>query len=267
MPSTYAHYRFGQQTISELPHQTADRINRNRFLFMTGLHGPDILFYYRPLSSNRVNRLGYDLHNWKGSDFFNRAFQTARLNNQLEESLPYLAGFLCHFVLDSFCHPYIEEKIKKDHVGHAAVESSFDRFLMITDGLNPVTHRLTDHIVPLRENAEIISLFFPSVSPSEVFRAMDSFIFYNNLLTTESELKRKIIATAMKTSGHSEMCGMFIPKSPDPHCADSDRILFDLYHRAVDAIGEMMPELTRCLESGSNIPTEDKRFDHTFEAE
>ena len=54
MPSTYAHYRFGRDVYRRLPDDIKGIISDERRLFLIGLHGPDILFYYKPLKSNRV---------------------------------------------------------------------------------------------------------------------------------------------------------------------------------------------------------------------
>ena len=58
MPTTYAHYTFGKKVLNELNIDIRDSININMELFNIGLHGPDILFYYKPLKSNKVNKLG-----------------------------------------------------------------------------------------------------------------------------------------------------------------------------------------------------------------
>ena len=46
MPSTYAHYLFGQEVYRELPAQLQTIIDHHRSLYHIGLHGPDIFFYY-----------------------------------------------------------------------------------------------------------------------------------------------------------------------------------------------------------------------------
>ena len=58
MPSTYAHYIFGQQIRGRLSGYERKVIDKYPELFNIGLHGPDILFYYRPLGKNKVNQLG-----------------------------------------------------------------------------------------------------------------------------------------------------------------------------------------------------------------
>ena len=73
MPSTYAHYRMGQEVALRVPKWKKNIIDKNKELFNIGLHGPDILFYYHPLASNRVNEIGYRMHEHSGSEFFEEA--------------------------------------------------------------------------------------------------------------------------------------------------------------------------------------------------
>ena len=47
MPSHYAHYRLGRQVRLELAPDDAEVVGRWPSLYLIGLHGPDILFYYR----------------------------------------------------------------------------------------------------------------------------------------------------------------------------------------------------------------------------
>ena len=56
MPSTYAHYRFGQEVLKELPNDIKKIIIENKELYDIGLHGPDLLFYYLPLKTRSEER-------------------------------------------------------------------------------------------------------------------------------------------------------------------------------------------------------------------
>ena len=70
MPTTYAHYKFGKEVISALPRPLQTSVEQNRELFDMGLHGPDLLFYYRPAMKNTVNTQGYELHDKMADIFF-----------------------------------------------------------------------------------------------------------------------------------------------------------------------------------------------------
>ena len=73
MPSTYAHRCFGADVLTQLPEALQKKIEPYRALYDIGLHGPDLLFYYKALQSNQVNRLGNAMHEQPGTVFFERA--------------------------------------------------------------------------------------------------------------------------------------------------------------------------------------------------
>ncbi len=73
MPASYAHYRFGREVTGCLPFVYRKTIESHQDLYNIGLHGPDILFYYRPISSNEINQTGYALHDKPASEFFGQA--------------------------------------------------------------------------------------------------------------------------------------------------------------------------------------------------
>ena len=54
MPTTYTHHRFGSECLAALPEELREAVQRYRGLYDTGVHGPDIFFYYRPVCPNRV---------------------------------------------------------------------------------------------------------------------------------------------------------------------------------------------------------------------
>ena len=113
MPSTYAHYCFGKAVYRRLPQEIQEEIKAYSPLYMTGLHGPDILFYYKPLKSNAINQIGYRMHGRPAVEFFEKAWMRAKELSEGRGGFAYLYGFICHFALDHSCHPYIEKKIKE----------------------------------------------------------------------------------------------------------------------------------------------------------
>ena len=73
MPSTYAHYVFGKKVLQSLPPELSALARGHRQLYDIGLHGPDILFYYRALTVNKVNSVGFGMHARPARGFFARA--------------------------------------------------------------------------------------------------------------------------------------------------------------------------------------------------
>ena len=101
-----------------------------RQLYLIGLHGPDILLYYKPLKSNPVNRIGFGMHERPGMEFFRYAVKVIEKKKNKEPYLAYMYGVMCQFALDVSCHGYIDKKIAESGVTHAEIEVEFDRMLM-----------------------------------------------------------------------------------------------------------------------------------------
>ena len=198
MPSNYAHYRMGQEVRDCLENEEKKIVEEYPELFLIGLHGPDVLFFYNPLIRNKVNRIGHGMHDKAGKEFFANAAEVIKKHSDKAAYLSYVYGFICHFALDETCHGYIGEKTAASGISHTEIESEFDRMLMIKDGYDPIRHRLADHIVPSMGNAEIIQAFFEEVDRVAVRGALKGMIRNSNLLTAPSKAKRMLIYTFMK---------------------------------------------------------------------
>lgn len=264
MPSTYAHYRLGQEVLDNLTGGIKSTILNHKELYDIGLHGPDILFYYKPLFSCEVNKQGYDMHGRSGRQFFeNAAFVLKSLEGRDKEAaLAYVYGFCCHFALDVSCHRYIDEKIEADGVSHTEIEVEFDRSLMEKDGYNPVTHILTDHIKPSSKNADIICRFYDGLSSDQVRKAMESMISYNRLLIAPSRLKRMFIYGLLGITGnYKEMHGLIVNYKSNPLCEDSTQKLSNLYDSAVKLATILISEFR---DSAAGHIEFNKMYDYTF---
>ncbi len=234
MPSTYAHYRLGQEVAKELPASIKEIIENNKELYNIGLHGPDILFYYKPFFANYVNGTGFGMHDEPAKKFFEHAGRLIVNKYGSGAYLAYVYGFICHFVLDSECHGYIDEKIEKSGVSHTEIEVEFDRDLLVRDGFEPIHKSLTDHIIPSEKNSEIIAEFFPGITKEEVREALESMIKFNKLLIAPHKGKRLLINGILAVTGnYKEMHGLMVNFKPNPNCEDSTEKLRRLYVTAV----------------------------------
>lgn len=233
MPATYAHYRFGQEVRKDLPEKEKKIVEEFPELFMIGLHGPDIFFYYRPFSNNRVRQIGHEMHKRAGEAFFASAAGVVREHDRNHAYLSYLYGFICHFALDVACHGYIDEKIAKSGISHTEIEAEFDRMLMVKDGHDPIRYKPTGHIVPSVENAEIIQAFFREADSTQVLGTLKGMVSYLNLLVAPSKRKRFLIDSVLKLTGnYKDLHGLVINYVSNKDCADSTKTLFDRYGQA-----------------------------------
>lgn len=264
MPTTYAHYKFGNEVISALPRPLQSSIENHRELFDIGVHGPDILFYYQPIKKNRVSGQGYELHDRKADGFFRHAAEVLESVDDAAAARAYLYGFICHFALDSECHPYIEKMIQESGITHSEIEMEFDRLLLKEDYINPVRYLATGHIHPNQKNAAVIAPFFDDLTPELVEKSMKSMIFCHKLLLAPGQAKRNLIFGCMKLAGHyKEKHGMVMSLEPDPACREYCQILKRLYAGAVPLAAGLIIQYQKVMFEGKELP---ERFHRTFGA-
>ena len=272
MPSTYAHYVFGQYVYCNLKRSVTQKLVKNMDLFNIGLHGPDILFYYHPLHRNHINSVGFDLHDKNADTFFESGMNIIQEGKYYQQSLAYILGFICHFVLDSEWHTYIEQVIRDTGISHTEIEVEFDRMLMYEDGYEPLTHNLTNHIIPSERNAKVIAQFFPTVNAEQVEEALESMIGYNQLLLAPGKVKRSLIYGLLRVSGnYKEMHGLIVNRIPNIKCLTSNQELRTRLMSAIPIAVRLIEEyFDDCvnleeLPLGDSIAyTADSRFHRTF---
>ena len=197
MPTTYAHWRFGDKCIRMLPDDLQNIILNNRAIFDYGVHGPDIFFYYNCLKHNEVNRYGSAMHDIPYKDTLAQIKENFKKTENKDMALSYLLGFTCHFTLDSYCHGFIEKVDETMPYSHGKIESQFDRYLLIKDGFNPVTKSVTDMFHPDKKMAKVISGLFNKFDEEIIYKTLKDQKLYLNLLKDNSDIKRFFLTTAM----------------------------------------------------------------------
>lgn len=200
MPAGYAHYIFGQKVFNSLDKNHQEIINRNIDLYNIGVHGPDILFYYKALVSNEIKDLGSLLHQKEAYGFFLHAKKIIDENQHDEAAIAYIYGFITHFVLDHSCHPYIGQMEKELNMTHSEIESELDRKLLVMKHLDPLTTSLTSHIHLNHEVSRIIAPFF-DLEEKDIYRSLKDLLFYLGWIKAPGKLKRNFVFLCMKIGG------------------------------------------------------------------
>lgn len=144
MPGFTTHYILGMRAYNDLPNnQLKYIIAKYRWLYQLGLQGPDMFFYNIPILRHQDYRnVGSYMHEHHIRDFFECYLHNLgeiQSRQQREEGLAYLCGFLCHYIGDSICHPYVYGRIGYDskspnnqtHGLHAALENDIDALLLM----------------------------------------------------------------------------------------------------------------------------------------
>lgn len=243
MPGTFAHYFFGQQILEQLEPKIKEPILKHLPLFNFGLHGPDILFYYKPLQANSVTQKGQELHKKTGSSFLENARKIISSCPNPEAAKAYILGFICHFMLDSELHPYVREVTKTKGISHSEIETEFERLLMLENQVDPLSFRPTNHLVPKAKYATCIAWFYEGVTTKQILKALKSMQFHLNFLVAPRKLKRLIIAQALKLTGNYEsMNGLVMSYTTNPNCVESSLSLKELMSKAIGPTKELVTE-------------------------
>lgn len=257
MPSIYTHQQFGNEVEQQLPRKIRVRTDTHRDLFSIGFQGPDIFFFYHPLSWGEVPKYGGRLHELSGHAFFKGALERYRQlslsgqgeGNVQEAAEAYLFGVLCHYALDSTCHKFIDETDALGVTTHAALEGDYDRRLIAREGRDPVKEDVVREFRPTRQGAAVIALFYPEVSARIVEQSMKSCVFLQHLLRCPCDGKRNFLYSALKLLGKYESLHPHIMnKEPDPACQEAEERLDELYQEALPLAVRLITEMSRSLE-------------------
>ena len=262
MPSTYAHRRFGADVLALLPDGLRQTLEQHRELYDLGLHGPDLMFYYKALQTNPVNRLGNAMHEEKGEVFFTRARAVVEHAADKDAALAYALGFVCHFALDSTCHPYVEAYTRQSGVSHCEIETEFDDMLLRRDGHDPKSFFTASHIRPTAENARVIAPFYEGLTGLQVLDALKGMIAMHRLLQPSGAVKRWVVLTGMKAVGKYDVLhGLVANPQPNPQCTESNEKLDALYQQAIPLAVRLIEAYAETLDADEPL---DKAYDHTF---
>lgn len=254
MPSTYAHYYFGQRVLHTLDTPTKKLIKQYRHLFDLGLHGPDFFFYYHPLFKNDLSRKGHELHSLPGAVFFNHAFQLEKRNQP--DHLAYLYGVMCHFTLDAFTHPYIEDYCRKHHISHGDLEGEFERYLLNKNHFNPASYALASLIQPSKEIAYCMADFYEGVNAKQIYQCLTMMHFLHQVTHCPHPLKHYLLDSGMKLVGASSLKGHIIVNTPLEGCVEANLKLDELFEDAIGYANKLIMK--------NNFKTDDPLYSHTF---
>ena len=145
MPDVAVHASFGKEVLERLPAGIRETIHPVPFEFAQ--FGPDPWFMYKPWVSRREGR-GRRMHTTKTGAFLMTLAKQAREGKVRDDMFSYLAGFLCHYALDTGTHPYIIRRTTTEfHYprAHMSFEHSLDVKQMERDGHAGEKHPITDH--------------------------------------------------------------------------------------------------------------------------
>lgn len=123
MPDIVVHNAMGEKVLQQLSTEISSIIDYDVFRF--ALMGPDPYQFYRfcfPPFRRGVNRRSHIMHTTK-TDIF---LMELAARSQSKEAFSFLAGFLCHYAMDSISHPFICKVANNQGSMHTAIEHKLD---------------------------------------------------------------------------------------------------------------------------------------------
>lgn len=236
MPSCFAHYRFGEQLLPMLPADIRFPVQRHRHLFDLGLQGPDFFFYYRLGKKTPVRQLAREYHHRTGAEVFSKICRD--LGKVKDEELAYLYGLLGHYCLDAVCHPIVNRVTGEDALAHNAMESEFERFLLERGGISrPHIHNRGRTLRCGKEDAEVISRFYPEAKPEQIRSAVNTMGAVLGLLTIHAGAE-KVLALMGDPNP-----GLLMRKAPDPAYSGYNPELLEGCNRAMRLYPHLLQQL------------------------
>lgn len=164
MPSVYAHERFGWQVFKRLPEPVRAVVEKHRRQFGIGLQGPDFFFFYKAWKSTPVAELGLRIHRTPAAELFSGFREMLRDREKDSMETACAIGTVCHFMLDSTCHWYVDEQIKETGESHNTIETEFERYLMEKDGMDPLRFPVWKFIPIDEDTAACLSRLYGGIS-------------------------------------------------------------------------------------------------------
>lgn len=257
MPAIFTHHQFGEQVVTQLDDNLKDIIEAYDKEFMIGLQGPDIFFFYRPWKENAITAYGHHLHKNTARAMFEQGMEHERNS----AAYVYMLGVVCHFALDSICHPFVNEYAQSNGISHTEVESEFEKMLLRRNGKNPFTFRM-DLLIPTGTTvAESIYQFYRVFDTQKIQYALRWMQNFRRLFTEPSAIRQHIISLVLKIAGFGKYQSQILQLKDNPKCAKSNAMLYQLY---LDAIGYAVSLLQELDYSKQNNITLSEKWDKSF---
>lgn len=228
MPAIFAHDLYGRDVYLDLKKEIQRVIKKEKDCFYLGLHGPDVLFFYRPISKNPINQKGSRYHERPAAEIFAHGLQVMRNEADPKKKAAlqsYLLGFACHFALDHSLHGEIGELEETSGFTHAEIETELDRRLLLRANMNPVRTYTACHLKNT-EMTRYVVMHILKEDQAHAKEAIQSFKWISRVFINTGEGFKRLLGAGMKLAGcYEKYYGMVMKKEPTPGLNDiTDRL-------------------------------------------
>jgi len=236
MPALITHYLCGNEMLKLIDEgYVKDTILNHRNVFNLGTQGPDIFFYYGawPWAKNEgIEKLGNRMHEKKTGEYILEALKYAALSDEVSKSIltAYMCGYLCHYVLDCYTHPYIfyktgfvrrgEEYTSKYTCCHRMFETALDVLMLRHElGKKPSEFNASEKIKVSKQAAYVIGemysyvldkVYAVDISAELVCRTIADIVGIAAALRDITGIKKKLLSRLEKNLGKLPMFSSMI---------------------------------------------------------
>jgi hypothetical protein len=231
-----AHYQFGQDIAETLNFTLKQLVTAYKNEFDIGLQGPDIFFTYQMLKNPNLLRYGLKWHACSANQMFAPLFSE---KPKMASSFAYTLGLLCHYFLDSACHPYVFQNCRTLSE-HWKMEAAYDRAVMRR-------HAYGGERYPYLPVAMLDYAGITAIWPNLNERTVETSIRAAHVLKKAFDTRRALIAAGKLCKAYGKLCfrndAELMTKEQEQHEKNLDL----LYRRALADGAEMIETVFRAV--------------------
>ena len=250
MASIYAHNEFAKTVINSIDLKVSSAEERQMFLF--GSQGPDLFFFNLNLKI-KGNNPGSYIHSRPFIEYLDTTKERIKAIDQKGPEFFYYLGTIAHFILDVTIHPYVDNLINISY-SHMEIESEFDRFLMLKDGLNPFSFKMQSLIPSPGKAPKILPIYEPyGLKLKDIYNSILGFNKYKKLFNPTGKLKETFILSVLKILKLNEYGGQLIKQEEHPQAEKSNKVLLKAYELALENFKDIFNSALDYIYDGGEI--------------
>lgn len=251
MPAFYAHKFFGAQVLQSLPAPLQAQLRSHEAAFILGTQGPDILFYHKPFTKNEIKDKGTYMHLCSAKSFFISCAEKIRQTQAGAESAEaaYVAGFICHFMLDNACHPHIYQ-LEDTGVSHGLIESEFDKYLKKQNGKR--VHKNAAKRLTKRQGVAPAVSNILDVEEKAIKRSIRTMRTVNGLFSSPLRSFHALARVVLKKLHAEKFESMFLHFKNDAACDALNPTLQTQLQNAIMPTAKLLQTYFQAIETADN---------------
>ena len=204
------------------------------------------------------------MHGRKQENSLKRAWRRSG-RKKIPALMAYLLGFGCHYILDSTCHPYVNQVAAEGKVSHTLFEKEFDRMLMYETGKDPLRFYPSHGIRASFLSAWTIHQVLPAIRTWNIYLSLKMMkIFTCILVCDDGGRKRRLFGTCPFPRRKKDICVItefFMSPEPEIDCKEELLKLDSLMEEALAKAPDMLEELAALAVRPGHLSD---RWDLTF---